>query len=305
MKVGCLSDLHLVASQPQCRTDNIADLQWSKLYAMLRKAKVAGCKVVVFAGDITDTARSWYVLPRLTELLSMSWGMRFYAVFGQHDTYMYSESTRERTNLGVLERAGLVKILSGTGVVKGGVRFLGASWGQPIPKPKDGRKKNVLVVHAPIGPAVYPGHETTAAMRFIKTNRMYDLVVCGDIHRSFIKQTRDKRTILNTGPLVRKWADSAIVNHRPHICIWDSRTGKVEKKFIKVPDAAEVISREHIQDRVAGAYTIDNVFIEATMQRSAVVNMNAIIAEVIAQANPSAAVTSLLHEYLSEAYDAR
>jgi DNA repair exonuclease SbcCD nuclease subunit len=303
MKVACLSDLHLVGAQPQCRTDNIVVDQWTKLEYVFDYATEVNCKAVVQAGDLTDSARSWSVLPQLINFLSVQQHMRFYGVYGQHDTYMYSETSRDRTNLGVLASGHRAKILSARPVRLGGVRFYGASWGQAIPKPKNRKYKNVLVVHAPIGPEVYPGHETTSAERFLKKHDRFDLIVCGDVHRAFTAEVNG-RHIINTGPLVRKWADDYMLRHRPHFYVWDSATGELQYIDIPAQPSEEVISRDHIREEREDHTELVREFVEALNTTNRGVDIEAIVTEVLDRLQASTAVANIVTEELSEVYHA-
>jgi predicted phosphodiesterase len=267
---------------------------------VFRTAAKFGCKVVLQAGDLTDSARSWNILPRLGEFLSRDWGMKFYCVYGQHDTYMYSEETRGRTNMGVLHSFGKARILSGRPVRYGNVRFYGASWGQEVPKPKKCKDgvRNVLVIHAPIGPAVYPGHETTGAKTFLSANP-FDLILCGDVHRSFHYES-NKRHIINTGPLIRKWADEFIIQHRPHIWIYDSKTRKVEKKYIRVRAAAEVINREHLATDDDSGDNAELIEQFSTVMAAAgdSIQINRIIEEVFTMQRTPLKIVNLIARYM-------
>lgn len=299
MKLASISDLHLVATQPQCRTDDIITSQWEKLEHMLHTAKTEECKAVLFAGDITDSARSWYVLPALTRILAKDWGMKFYAVYGQHDTYMYADSSRDRTNLGVLQHSDIVRILGKKPRVLQGVRLYGTSWGGVIPKPPNRKKPNVLVIHGPIGPGVYPGHETTPALRFLKKHSMFDLIVCGDVHRRFCESYKG-RFICNSGPMVRKWSDDYMLRHRPCFYIWDSAAKSIEEHDIPVEPAEEVITVRTNTERSDNSEVISS-FVDMLLEDNRTINIDQIVKDVAQSLNADDDIVATAQYYVGQA----
>lgn len=318
MKIACLSDLHLIARNPQCRTDDLVELQWHKLKEVFNTAAAMGCKAIVQAGDITDRPRSWKLLPRLADFLAHDWGMRFYCVYGQHDTYMYSEENRDRTNIGVLAEAGLVKVLCPKpmrfGTRRDKVRLYGVSWGQEVPTPKIDGTPNVLVIHASIGPVMYPGHNTSSAFSFARDNK-FDLIVCGDVHSAFhellthtIKLSPlTERHIINTGPLVRKSADEVTMQHQPHFYVWDSKTKECEIFFLEsAPAPRDVISREHINDEEVEDHTeLVQRFSDAMSADTDGINIEAMILNVSREFEPSQKTMELIAQYITEAQERR
>ena len=114
------------------------------------------------SGDVFDRPRSWELLPQVISLLKKYPDVKIYGVYGgkNHDTYLHSNETRHKTNLGILERSGLIEILNDKGLSIGGiiepnkyrVLIYGVSYGEEIPKVEKFYKNqiNILVIHAPI-----------------------------------------------------------------------------------------------------------------------------------------------------------
>lgn len=256
-KIVLLSDVHLLSSNPIGRKDNLVYEQFVKLTEVLEYAALHET-IVLQAGDLTDTPRSWFLISKLTQLLRL-WnestkfkGIK--AVFGQHDTYMYSEETRDKTTLGVLADAGLVEVLKPDSPLRiempaFPVHIYGCSFGQePIQvKVEDGVVK-ILVVHAPIYEGkLFPGHETKRASNYLEKYKCYDLILCGDIHRYFIGTFKVEGIhIVNTGPLLRKDADEYSFEHRPCFVTYDVNTRKLETHYVECKPAEEVLSRDHL-----------------------------------------------------------
>jgi len=241
MKIVTLSDLHLIITNPQSRKDNLVETQFEKLIFVLDYVRKNDA-ILVLPGDIFDTPRSWYLLPKIAELLQ---GLRVLCVYGQHDTYYYNVTTRHATILGVLDKAGLVTILGGVPLVVGDIAFYGASITEPVPEIEDINQMNVLVTHAPISDtALYSTQEYINAEKFLDSLD-FNLILCGDIHRKFIIQ-KENNIILNSGPLLRIESTEYNMKHKPGVWAIDTETRKVE--FIEVPHkpSEEVLTRHHI-----------------------------------------------------------
>lgn len=258
MKFILLSDTHLLYQNPVGRLDNLVDVQFDKLNFIFDKAQEFGCPVLI-AGDLFNKPRSWTLLPIVMSFLKER-DVQVFCVYGQHDTYLYSDETRDRTNLGILEKAGLVEILNNDPVFFRDIFLYGCSFGSEIPIPTIGGI-NILVIHAPISnAAIYPGQEFTLAKNFLLTHDKYDLILCGDIHRKFVEQIGN-RIIVNSGPMLRKEASEYNFKHSPGFFIYDADDRKVE--WIEIPhrSANEVLSREHIEKQIETESMLDD-FIE-------------------------------------------
>ena len=135
------------------------------------------------------------------------WGVPVGAIFGQHDISGHNASTFIRSPLHVLESSRRVTMLGEEPEYldgNGTVAFYGASFGQPIPKPRWEKDFNVLVIHAMIGDKeLWPGQELAKPKGFLRKHPNFDLVLCGDYHYPF-QQEYQGRWILNAGCLMRK-----------------------------------------------------------------------------------------------------
>lgn len=258
MKIALLSDLHIPARNPKARTDDavaaaFAKLEW--IYSYLDENDV---RFVLQAGDFFNAPRSWSLIPEMIEFF-YRWNYKrifTYAVFGQHDTYLYSSQSRRSTNLGILETGGFLRILEGKTCLNKAfkkktdemVYVHGVSWGDPITPPVRLTKNEVhiLVAHAPVcDRELYPGHEYTSAKKLLK-QMDFDLILVGDAHIAFDYEYRYKR-IVNTGPLMRLAANKDMLEHYPHFYVYDTATKEIEKVPVEVAeDADKILSREHI-----------------------------------------------------------
>lgn len=252
MKFVLLSDLHLLWNTPVGRLDNVHETQVQKLEFILSWARDHQATVLQ-AGDFFDRPRSWYLLPEIIDLLKR-FRLDIFVIFGQHDTYMYSEETRQTTSLGILEKAGLVRILDSVKYcsffnsdTEGVVQVYGVSYGQEVPEVSGMTDRRVLVIHKSISDKpLWPGQDYTDAEGFLEKFKSFDLILCGDIHRSFfIPDKYEERFICNTGCLIRKSVE--LWDHKPHFCVWDSCSNEYEEVEIPHRQPGEVMSRVHLE----------------------------------------------------------
>lgn len=246
MKFICCSDWHLLWDNPSSRLDNLAEVQFDKLKFILEQAQHHKTNILQ-AGDFFDKPRSWSLLPVVIELLKQ-YDINIYSIFGQHDTYLYSEATRERTSLGILEKAGLVHILTDQPISIQNIDLYGASWGSHLVRTGStipGRV-SIGVVHESISDVpLYPDHKFAQSNKFLQDNPDYDFILCGDIHRKFESHYKG-RTLINTGPMIRKEATEYNFEHKPSCYLLDTE-GK--SYWIEIPHSkgSAVLSRDHIE----------------------------------------------------------
>jgi len=254
-----VSDIHLTSTQPPGRLDDAAKTCLRKFEWLLNCAR-QNRAVLITAGDMFDKPRDWYLLPEIARLLR-DYSVTVLTVYGQHDSYMRSRENRPATTLGVLAKAGLVYILgsepiytpwlalqpSGPKWVEGQWEIYGAGWEEAVPTPAPSDNKKILVRHAPISTEpIYVDHQYIDAMQTLEQLKQFDIILCGDIHRSFHIQ-KGHRHILNTGPVFRYKADEYNMKiHSPSFIALDMFTGGVEWFEIPHEPAENVLTRDHI-----------------------------------------------------------
>lgn len=246
-----LSDAHLLIKNPVGRLDNLVEVQFDKLNYVLSYALEIGA-IVLIAGDIGDIPRSWYLLPKIIETFMeyKNNGLEIGIVYGQHDTYLYSEETKAATMLGILDKSQIVTNLDNVPESFGwDDSIYGCYFGGVVPKPKKREYGiNILVIHAPIArkPA-FPNHKYIDAKSFLKKYKGYDLILCGDIHRRFLIKYKG-RIICNTGPMVRKVAEDYNFTFKPGFYVYDSNDRSIRLEEIPHQPAEKVLTRKHIEE---------------------------------------------------------
>lgn len=245
MRFLLLSDIHATSSKPIARKDNVMATFFEKFTYILEYAKKHKC-IILQAGDFFDKERDWYLLFNLMKLLN-KYKIPIYSVFGQHDSYLYSNISKTPTTLSVLNRVGLIKMLRAIPVKVGrGIKLYGSSWQKPVPVPDELNPLNILVIHSSIyTKPLFPKHQFTRVKRFAKQNSGYKLVLVGDIHRQFmyINQTMH---IVNTGPMLRLDAIEYNSTHRPSAFVYDSRHDTINKISIPHKPSEEVLDYTHL-----------------------------------------------------------
>jgi len=262
MKLVLLSDLHLLWQNPVARLDNLVEVQFSKLLYPLDWCRNNDA-ILLQAGDFNDRPRSWAGLPQIITFLK-GYGVKIYCVAGQHDYYMYSEESRPSTTLGILNEIELVKILNDNPVYvnyynnkKNHISLYGCSFGEKIPEIRDKGDFNILVIHAPIAEnPLFPNQNYMDAKKFLKENKDYNLILCGDIHREFCIEVNG-RYIINTGCMLRKTADEYNFKYKPCFYSYDIDTREIEKHIIPHKPAEEVLSRSHIENKAETDFILD------------------------------------------------
>ncbi len=246
MKFLLLSDVHATTKTPIGRKDNILETFKKKIDFIFDLAKERDAHILQ-AGDLFDKPRDWYLLLYFMRKLKNS-DIKIHTIYGQHDMYMYSNVGSTPTTLGILSRAGYLKILTKKPTVIGKTYIKGASWGNPIPLANRKARTNILVMHYPISKKdLYPGHDFTSPLHFIKKHAWWDLILVGDIHRHFIEKTK-ATTMINTGPMLRLEASEYNMEHKPCAYIFDDEYLTVEKVTIPHEEADTVLSRSHIDN---------------------------------------------------------
>ena len=247
MKLLLLGDTHLRATPPMRRIDDFVETQLGKLLQARNIAMDNGCNLILQAGDLFDQPRQpLWLLFRVVACLRDS--PPILTVYGQHDLYMRSYESFDRTAMGLLECSRVVKTLTSNPYIvmdaaspaHNCVAFYGASYGEEIPVPTTTDDYNVLVVHAPIGTEpLFPEHELIDPEGFLSENPGYKLIFCGDYHYSFERQT-EHGWIINAGAMVRLSCSERDLAHKPSVVIFDTETSSWERVELSHSPAEEV-----------------------------------------------------------------
>lgn len=248
------ADIHVTHRTPTCRIDDYVETMKTKLQWLERLRKKHDC-VILDAGDILDR---WKSSPELMLWMLDNLPNEIITIPGNHDLPQHNINLLHRSGLGLLERVGKIRLLTGNNsfhLEENGVKFsvYGLPWkgvelGALPPVAKENQRR-VLLIHELTwtGGKPWGGCDAPNATKLLKRHPDFDLIVSGHNHRSFIHHDKDGRTLVNPGSLMRRTADQLL--HRPKVYLWYGSTGKVTPINVPTSLPEEVMSREHI-DRI-------------------------------------------------------
>lgn len=258
MKLILLSDPHLTSKQPRSRLDNVLSTSLKKIEYVFRYANRIKAHILC-SGDLSNTSRDILLLFKLISIITKYSNVKLLNIWGQHE-----QSNRNKnvpTLLGILLRAKLITILNNKNQYKiDNTNIYGCGWKEKIPKVIS-TKNNVLVIHAPIAiKPLWQGHQYYSAERFLEKNDEFDLILCGDIHRSFLISKED-RIICNTGPMMRLDATKYNLTHKPKFYIYDTETKKIQIKIIPHEESNVVLNTNHLEFNNKEEESLGNIFV--------------------------------------------
>lgn len=236
MNILGIGDLHLRLKAPKGRKDDFHAAQMRKLKDAIMVAVTNKCPVILQSGDFFDSADPSNKL--ITEVIDLwhwfedTYGQMpvMYTVLGQHDLYLWSQKSIERSALRVLEAAGVLKILGAEAQRPYSDKdyyFYGASWGQDIPEAttKEGRR-NVLVTHRSVGAPLWNGHKiaTPRSLGIHAGKKGFSLAFVGDYHYPFSYKVGEVR-VINAGALMRMTRSDKDRKHSPGVELINIESG--------------------------------------------------------------------------------
>lgn len=240
-----ISDFHGTSRKPINRLDNIIETYRRKLKFILDKA-LENSASIISSGDFFDTPRDFTVLYEFLKIYKNYFKeVKIYTVYGQHDLYYRSKSFI--TNIGLLSKVGWVKVLSKKELILDKkVSLYGCDWESKVPEVENKRKFNILAIHAPIAKRkLFFGHQILKTHKIQKENPFYKLIICGDIHKPFIEESKNG-IICNTGPILRLGINEK--EHKPRIYLFNSDKEEIQKIFIPIEEN-KIVFDEKIKDK--------------------------------------------------------
>lgn len=248
MKIGILGDLHLRSTRPKFRCDNFKETMDDKLHQIMEQVHSSKVDIIVQPGDFFDTVRVPYsIIAEMMGIIS-TYQIPWYVVFGQHDLRFHNLDT-SNTPLQVLIKSKYVKLLSPSSPqIIDDVKLWGKSWGESLPSCEvEDNYTHVLVAHHMVidKSKVWEGQKDYDTAKNILRNYKFDLSVFGDNHNSFLRSVRD-RHVVNCGSLFRSSISQR--DHHPNICIYNSRTGRIDRKYLQVKPFSQVMDLERASE---------------------------------------------------------
>ena len=262
MKLILLSDLHLVAKNPDCRKDDLFIKQFDKLKFIFDCA-VKNDAIILQAGDFFDKPNSIHVLQKIVEILNSyiytQTDFNIFGIYGQHDL---SNRNKNGTCLSLLESfynddivyVNYEVLVNDPILFDHNVYIYGCSFGEKIPIVKDKNNFNILIIHHPISDCKIVGMKAQNHKEFLRKHKNYDLILCGDIHKKFFYRDENDRIICNTGPMNRKVQD--LKDHSPGFWLFDTDTKK--EKWIEIPHEKDVFKKDQRTEKKENIQKLEN-----------------------------------------------
>lgn len=204
MRILFLTDTHIRAYSPASRVDNFQETLFAKLSEVRRLAEAMEVDLVLHGGDLFDVNRvSNQLLGRTAELLR-SFPCPVLVVPGNHDLVGYSLSSLPHTSLGVLHKAGVVRLITEperTGDVL--IWPIPAAPDIPAAAYRTGINSGFVVIAAHDNLLPCPVHPDIPHKVIVPGLSDADYVLLGHYHPGF-RDIQDGRTVyVNPGSLVR------------------------------------------------------------------------------------------------------
>ncbi|HHY42254.1 MAG TPA: metallophosphoesterase [Thermoanaerobacterales bacterium] len=112
MRMLFFTDTHIRGTNPQNRKDNFVDTIFRKLEEVFDIAKENDVDILIHGGDIFDRPDIAPSLVRDFIVLIDRYSLPIYVVAGNHDMFGQNPVTLNRTMLGLLDGAGIIRLLS-------------------------------------------------------------------------------------------------------------------------------------------------------------------------------------------------
>lgn len=277
MKILAVGDEHRRRTAPQHRLDDYAATHYRKSKEILQIAVENGCQIVLYPGDIYDTANTPHNL--LVDYLELhnsfvgNWAepdLLYGVIWGQHDQ-RYHTTAHENTPLGVLcAGCKTMKPLTAAPYTledKNGpsVHLYGASWGEEIPEVVT-EGVNILVTHR----MVIPSKDKTAwatqtedqyTVSEALLSKGFNLIVSGDNHGQFVSTSlKHRSSLINAGSVMR--STIAQTDHAPAVYVYDTVEKTIVRHPLKIAPADKVFNLAVVAETKEKDTKMEN-FVEA------------------------------------------
>jgi hypothetical protein len=231
-----LGDLHVGDLHPECRTDDYKEALKRKLNWIQDKY---GNIPKLQPGDVFD---HWKQTPEMITFALMNLPVPFYATWGQHDLPNHQFDLAYKSAWMTCNAAGVIQPWK-----------CARAWGTELgPAPTNGKDRKIALIHVSTWVVPYnPKDAPNDALRLLKANPGWDIIVTGDNHQTFVVDY-EGQLLVNAGSLMRMRADQ--VDHKPCIFEYYASTNTVKQVFVPIED---VVNRTKVdavharEDRVS------------------------------------------------------
>ena len=269
------ADWHLRPDIPIGRIDDYFGAMEKKLDFILDLSKQHDCPILV-AGDLGNHAlNNGWPTWLLEWIINKFKGHDIMVIPGQHDLPNHQISQFDKSGMGVLDAAGVIKtigIIQKEGCVPTGshlpllinsffiipfpysmeMKYIG--WDEEYQK----KMPMMAMTHQMVieNKEEWPGQKAVKGHQLLKQFPEYDLILSGDNHQAFTVEYQG-RVLVNPGSMMRNTA--AQIDHKPRVYLWYAETNEIEAVYLPIEHG--VIDRSHI-DNVQERDTRMDAFIQ-------------------------------------------
>lgn len=242
------SDIHYRENIPVARTDDYFQQQRNKIMFIKELQEKYQCPVLC-AGDVFD---KWKISPEFESWAIECWPKDFITIPGQHDLPQHNILNFQKSSLNVLWVAGKAVVINYNFERHyeelDGILISGFPWGVEPEKAPKGKRFKIALIHTLTveddSDFLIEKAGATSAKQLMKLLSGYDLIISGDNHKRFVRES-EKQLLINPGSMMRMTADQ--YDHEPGVYLVNR---ELEYEFVKFPFLKkEVISREHIEKK--------------------------------------------------------
>lgn len=247
------ADIHIRKDKPISRVDNFHNAMWDKWEEIIQLSIDNNNCPILIAGDLGHRPE-WpdWLLKEFIEISREVWE-NIYVIPGQHDLPNHKIDLIERSALGVLGAADIVRVIGDNGITriingKKQIEIYPFPWGYPICSKKiNKRRYNIAISHQLVMKDNVPDfkiNKFSPAKQLLKDFPEYDLILTGDNHIPFVVEY-EGRLLVNPGSMMRSTA--AQIDHRPRVYLWYAEENKVKLHYLYIEE--DVLTREHIEEQ--------------------------------------------------------
>jgi len=217
MRILFFTDTHVRGTNPQNRKDNFTETLFRKIKEVFDIANKNNVDILLHGGDIFDRPDITPSLVRDLILLIDKYSFPIYAVAGNHDVFGQNPLTLNRTMLGILDSAGVIKLIKpGERIIfkenKKKIQLTGQHYYYGIDA--DRSKKSYLIKKDPdVDFAIHVVHGMLLEKPFFEgiaytlieeiLDTEADITLSGHYHAGFATKCIDDKYFINPGSLVR------------------------------------------------------------------------------------------------------
>lgn len=267
MKFLYLTDTHFTGKTPSSRTDDIQQTILNKLLDVKKIIEDVGIDIVLHGGDMFHSPDvSNQFTGKIAKIIN-SFKAPMYVVPGNHDLYGYSMSTINNTKLGLLDKTGVINIISRDNpmVFNDNGFKIGVEAQEYFTEIDEDIKNdfrienidvdyNILLSHSML--LDHKFHEGVKHTLIKDVYTSADLVLAGHYHDGWKERQNSEGTwFFNPGSLLRVDASTAMIKSTPRVVVFDIGYNLFEYEYIELPSAKpgkDIFSSKNLETRLYG-----------------------------------------------------